>query len=159
MITEQHNNSSIENQPLAAWQRVWRMGIAPLLSTNSLLALREGLERDDQRIIQGATTIPPPLMCTQEWPVEAACALGYCGWQGDGLETVGEVESLFARICFECDNLIGEPGGVRWFLNWNDETPRDRWRADLLAEVCRGIAQREHNEAATAEGSDWGEME
>ena len=74
-------------------------------------------------------------MCVQDWPVEAACALGYCGWQGDGLETVGEVEEFFARACFEADQRLGEPAACRWFLNWFDDTPRDEMRRELLAEV------------------------
>jgi hypothetical protein len=43
--------------------------------------------------------------------------LGFCGWQGDGLETVGQVEEYFAEICFNADVRLGEPGGVRHFVN------------------------------------------
>jgi hypothetical protein len=107
-----------------------------------LEALQRALVNDDPRLLQGATTSPPPLMCVQDWPVEAACGLGYCGWQGDGLETVAEVEEFFARACFEADQLLGEPAGCRWFLNWFDETPRADMRRLLLAEVNRILAHR-----------------
>lgn len=93
------------------------------------------LESDDQRLVQGVTTSPPPLQSVQDWPVEAACAVGYCGWAGDGLETVGEVEEFFARVCHECDRLLGEPAGCRHLLNWFDEAPRDEMRQHLAGEV------------------------
>lgn len=124
------------------WQKVWREGVEPLLSPEGLEALRQALVSDDSRLQQGVTTTPPPLMCVQDWPVEGACALGYCGWRGDGLETVGEVEEFFARMCYEVDARMGEPAAVRWFLNWYDETPRDEMRRKLLAEVERAMAAR-----------------
>ena len=124
------------------WRKVWREGVEPLLSTRALEALRGALVQDDPRLQQGATTTPPPLACVQDWPVEGACALGYCGWVGDGLETVGEVEEFFARMCFEIDQRLGEPAGCRWFLNWFDVTPRDQMRPKLLAEVNRSLALR-----------------
>jgi hypothetical protein len=127
---------------MESWRKVWREGFAPVLSTAGLQALRKALASDDGRLTQGATTTPPPLMCVQEWPVEGACALGYCGWQGDGLETVGEVEEFFARSCFEADQRLGEPAACRWFLNWFDDTPRDEMRRELLAEVNLVLAER-----------------
>ncbi len=127
---------------MESWTNVWRKGLAPLLSAESLEALRRALAQDDPRLIQGATTTPPPLQCVQDWPVEAACALGFCGWQGDGLQTVAEVEEYFARMCFETDQRLGEPAACRWFLNWFDDTPRDQMRKDLLAEVQRSLAER-----------------
>jgi hypothetical protein len=84
----------------------------------------------------------------QEWPVEAACALGYCGWQTEGLATVGQVEEYFARLCSRCDEGLGEPAACRWFLNWYDETPRDEMRGLLLAEVNRTLAERRAGIAA-----------
>jgi len=127
---------------MESWRKVWRDGLAPHLSTAGLEALRRALLADDGRLVQGATTVPPPLMCVQDWPVEAACVLGYCGWKGDGLETVGEVEEYFARMCFEADKALGEPAACRWFLNWFDETPRSEARQELLAEVNRALLQR-----------------
>src|SRR2546423_868213 len=117
-----------------SWRKVWRTA-APLLSTSGLEALKKALVDDDPRLLQGATTSPPPLACVVDWPVEAACTLGYCGWQGDGLETVGEVEEYFAKMCFMIDQELGEPAGCRWLLNWVDETPRSDMRRELLLEV------------------------
>src|SRR5262249_17381541 len=128
--------------PMESWQKVWREGVAPLLSTASLEALQDALLNDDGRLLQGATTSPPPLQCVQDWPCEGACAIGYCGWQGDGLETVAEVEEFFAQMCFEVDQRLGEPAACRWFLNWFDETPRGRMREQLLPEVRRVLAER-----------------
>ncbi len=128
---------------MESWRKTWRDGVAPLLSTDALRALARALRDDDNRLIQGATTTPPPLECSmQDWPVEAACVLGFCGWIGDGLETVAEVEEFFARMCFEIDQRLGEPADCRWFLNWFDETPRDEMRRLLLPEVKADLARR-----------------
>lgn len=127
---------------MESWRKVWREGMVPLLSTTSLEALCGALVNDDVRLLQGATTTPPPLQCVQDWPVEAACAIGYCGWQGEGLETVAEVEEFFARMCFEVDQRLGEPAACRWFLNWFDDTPRAEMRQLLLDEVNLALAQR-----------------
>jgi hypothetical protein len=127
---------------IESWRKVWREGLAPQLSTAGLEALRRALVNDDSRLIQGATTSPPPLHSLQEWPVEAACGLSYCGWQGEGLETVAEVEEFFARICCEADQVLGEPAATRWFLNWFDDTPRDEMRSLLLGEVDATLARR-----------------
>jgi hypothetical protein len=127
---------------MESWRKVWRDGLAPLLSVGGLEALRRGLATDDPRLLQGATTAPPPLPCVQDWPVEGACSVGYCGWRGEGLESVGEVEEFFARMCFEIDQRLGEPAACRWFLTWFDETPRDEMRRGLLAEVNRALARR-----------------
>jgi hypothetical protein len=132
----------MEVPKMESWRKVWREGFAPVLSIAGLQALRDALRRDDPRLIQGSTTTPPPLMCVRDWPVESACAVGFCGWQGDRLEAVGEVEEFFARICFEADQRLGEPAACRWFLNWFDDTPRDVVRRELLAEVEHALAAR-----------------
>ena len=98
---------------------------------------------DDPRLLQGATTSPPPLQFVEEWPVEAACAIGVCGWLGDELSTVREVEEFFARTCFECDERMGDAAMCRYFLNWADDCPRPEMRRQLLAEVDRTLAERE----------------
>src|SRR5262245_818937 len=142
---------------MESWRKVWREGIAPLVSKEGLEALYHGLTNDDARLVQGATTTPPPLQCVADWPCEGACAVGFCGWQGDGLETVAEVEEFFARMCFEIDRRLGEPAACRWFLNWFDETPRNEMRQQLLPEVARAIKQREleaSEEAIPAAGED-----
>lgn len=139
---------------MESWRKVWREGVAPLLSSSGLEALQRALKSDDARLLQGATTTPPPLQCVQDWPVEAACALGFCGWQGDGLETVAEVEEFFARTCFEIDQRLGEPAACRWFLNWFDETPREEMREQLLAEVQHALGQRQSVEDGTEADSE-----
>ena len=138
-----------------SWRKVWREGLVPQISTAGLEALRAALHSDDPQLLQGATTSPPPLQCVQDWPVDGACALGYCGWRGDGLETVAEVEEFFARMCFEIDQRMGEPAACRWFLNWFDDTPRPEMRQHLLAEVQRELARRLSDEdEADAAASD-----
>ena len=120
---------------MESWRNVWRNGFIPLISTAGLEALADALRHNDPRLTQGSTTTPPPLMCVQDWPVEAACAIGYCGWIGEGLTRVGEVEEYFARLCFEADQRLGEPAACRWWLNWYDDTPRHEMRREVLAEV------------------------
>jgi hypothetical protein len=119
-----------------SWRKVWRTGLAPLLSDAALAALAAALQADDPKLIQSATTSPAPLSWAMDMPCEAACALGYCGWQGEGLTLVGEVEEYFARMCYEVDQRLGEPGGCRWFLNWFDDTPRVAVRVNLAYEVA-----------------------
>lgn len=127
---------------MESWRLVWRNGFAPVLATPALESLLEALRSDDPRLTQGSTTTPPPLLCVQDWPVEAACALGFCGWQAEGRDTVGEVEEFFAQVCFEADQRLGEPAACRWFLNWFDDTPRAAMRRELLAEVEYALAAR-----------------
>lgn len=133
---------------MEGWRKVWREGFVPVLSKLGLEALARVLKNDDKRLTQGSTTTPPPLMCVQDWPVEAACALGLCGWLGDGLSTVGEVEEHFARCCFEADQRLGEPAACRWFLNWHDDTPRNEMRELLLAEVELALREKQSEQAA-----------
>lgn len=121
--------------PLEAWKHAWRLGFAPQFSRAQLLALRDALAKDDDRLLQDATTEPPPVAFLLGWPVVRACAVGYCGWRGGHLETVQEVSDFFAAACARCDQLLGEPAGCRWFLNWFDETPREEMIAQLLPEV------------------------
>src|SRR3954465_1811983 len=127
---------------MESWRLVWRGGVVPGLSPAGGGALRGALGGDAPRLTQGSTTTPPTLMCVQDWPVEAACALGFCGWQGEGLDAVGEGEEFFARACFEADQRLGEPAACRWFLNWFDDTPRDQMRRELLEEVEKALADR-----------------
>lgn len=131
-----------------SWRKVWREGFVPQLSTQGLQALKKALETNDERLIQGATTTPPSMECVQDWPVEAACALGYCGvadlggFAEEG-PTVADVEDAFANLCYQADQILGEPAACRYFLNWFDETPRDEMRRELLIEVELALSQRE----------------
>ncbi len=128
---------------METWRKVWRDGLAPLLSIEALEALRLALVHDDPRLIQQATTCPPPSDVFHEEDVEGACALGYCGWKGEGLPTVGQVEAFFIRTCLAADDALGEPAACRHFLNWFDETPRPTLRRLLLDEVQRALAERQ----------------
>jgi len=139
----------MEGSMIEMWKTVWRQGVAPLLSEEGLQALLTALEKDDERLLQGATTTPPPLLCVASWPVEAACALGFCGWIGDKLETVMEVEEFFATMCFEIDQRMGEKAACRYWLNWFDDTPRDEMRANLIPEVKRSLELRKNVEETT----------
>lgn len=127
---------------MESWRTVWRQGVAPLMPTKGLQALAKALTDDDSRLLQGATTTPPPLQCVQDWPVEAACGVGFCGWQGNDLETVAEVDEFFAQTCYLIDQAMSEPAACRWFLNWFDETPREEMRRELLQEVERTLKER-----------------
>ena len=126
----------------ANWRESWRRGVAPAISTPGLRALRAGLVADDARLLQGATTSPPPLMAVQDWPCEGACGIGFAAWQGDGAATVDEVEQAFAKCCFDADAAMGEPAACRWFLNWFDDTPRDEMRRELTAEIDVELRRR-----------------
>jgi hypothetical protein len=130
---------------LEAWQHVWHRGIAPQLTTEGLQGLKAALVRNDPRLITGATTNPPPLQCVADWPVESCCPLSFALL--DGLApsdvSVSLLEQEFATACNRADQLLGEPAGVRHFLNWVDETPREDMRGHLLAEVEQELAERE----------------
>lgn len=137
-----HEVAKLNDLPPTSWQRAWRLGIAPSLSEAGLRALEHALLSNDKRLLQGATCSPPPLQCMRDWPVEGACSIGFCGWQGDGLNTVAEVEAYFATVCAAADQRLGEPAAVRYFLNWFDESSRDVMRCEMLLEVEREILRR-----------------
>lgn len=124
---------------MESWREVWRDGFAKVLPRAGLEALAQALETDSPKLIQGATTSPPPLAACQDWPVDACCAVSLAA--GVGLETVGEYEEQFARACFDADAALGQPGACRWFLNFFDDTPRDEMRRELLPEVRRALAE------------------
>lgn len=130
---------------MESWRRIWRDGCCPELSQRQLETLLFALKSDDGRLIQRATTSPPPLQCVQDWPVDAACLLGYCGWKGseDVGDTVCEVEEYFAKLCFQIDQRMGEPAACRWLLNWFDDTPRDEMRREMIAEVELELQKRD----------------
>lgn len=127
---------------MESWRKVWREGFAPVLATPGLEALWQALRSDDERLIQGAASDPLPLMCQRDLRVARCCSIGWCGWQGEKLDSVGELEEFFSRTCFEADQRLGEPGGCRWFLNWYDDMPRQSMRLELLFEVERTLEQR-----------------
>jgi hypothetical protein len=127
---------------MESWRIVWRKG-AKFISILGLEALRDALEKDDPSLLQGGTLFPPPLHSVGEWEVKGACPLAYTGWKGDELQTVGEVEEYFAYLCTAVDQELGEPGGIRWLLNWIDETDRKEMRESLLEEVNLSLSEGE----------------
>jgi hypothetical protein len=124
------------------WQNVFRVGLAPQLTEDDLLALARGLEDDDKRLAQGYTTDPPPMKGLWDFPVCACCPISFVGLAARGLTTVGQVDEWFAKACFEIDRLFGEAASSRWLLNYLDDTPRERMREELLAEVRAELARR-----------------
>lgn len=143
------------SEVMEPWRHVWRKGFAPLMPTEGLKALAEALRSDDPRLIQGAATSPPPLQCVEDWPVEGACAVTFCGAAQHGVATlvpgkvravsdwtIGNAEEFFARACYDCDASLGEPAGCRHFLNAFDEWPRQEMIQNLLPEVERELDRR-----------------
>lgn len=123
------------------WQRVFRSGLAPNLSTAALAALADGLERNDPALVQGMTCLPPFLPSTTSLPPESACPLVYAGWMGDGLSTVGDLEKYFMRVCW--DGIVGRnAAGLSAFLAFVDDSPRDVMRLALAEECRRELAER-----------------
>ena len=114
------------------WQESWRI-VAQQLSTKHLEALHDGLSRDDPGLVQGKIVVPPG-HAHGETPT-AACAIGYCGWRGDGLVKVEDVWLFFLKIT----EKIKEYGE---FLRWFDQTQREEMRHQLLSEVRRELAIR-----------------
>lgn len=123
-----------------AWKRAWN-ALAPSLPTAGLVALEAALVADDERLIQGGTQSPPPMMGVLGWPVEAACPVAFCGWQ-DGAKTVMDVNLFFGRVCSDGDVRLGEHAGVGHFLRWWDDTPRPEAIALLLPVVRATLAGR-----------------
>jgi hypothetical protein len=130
------------DEVMADWQRTFRVGVAPLLSSQALRKLKAALVSDDSRLIQGGTTEPPPLFSVRDWPVESACPIAWCGWQGEELQTVEEVDTFFSRITYECGRAMGDSLASGLFLNWVDDTPRAEMREKLAAEVGRVLELR-----------------
>jgi hypothetical protein len=130
------------------WRRVWRNGLAPQLSWAGLFNLRDALVNDDPRLMQGVVSSPPALDALRECAVKGTCAISYCGWRGEGLRTVGQIDEFFARICEAADAVFNEPAACRYFLNWFDDVPRALMRRELLAEVTLAMDGRRELAAA-----------
>ena len=131
---------------METWQKVWREGIAPQLSTRGLQSLRSALNRDDARLLQGRTVAPPRGQHDQA--VHGTCAIGWCGWHGEGKATIPDLEQYFADVCFESGIALGDPSASRWFLNWFDGAPREEVRQQMLREVEQALTERADARAA-----------
>ena len=134
---------------MEAWRRVFREGLAPLLSDEDLAVLTEALRSNDPRLLQGATTRPSPLQCASGWPVEAACLIAYPavirlgGFYGAwNSARVGQVTEAFAETCFEINRRLGEPAACRYLLQFFDDRPRTEVIVSLLLEVERELTKR-----------------
>lgn len=128
---------------MKSWQKAWR-ALVDKLSTPELKALERALVDNDPRLIQGATTLPPPLEAVGNWPCEGACLLGYMGWQGKNhCRQIRDVERYFVWRCQMIDHALGEPAACKYLLNWWDETPREQAFAGLLEEVELALQQRQ----------------
>jgi hypothetical protein len=114
--------------------------LVPNLSAAGLVALRRALLCNDPQLIQGRVSSPAPSDALRECAVDGACSIGYCGWHGDGLTSVGEIEEYFHHICDAADAAFNEPAACRYFLNWYDDAPRADMRRELLAEVNLALA-------------------
>jgi hypothetical protein len=126
------------------WRRVWREGIAPNISEKGLRSLQLLLRFDSSRVIQGSVSVPPNLAGMHEMMPVAACAIGICGWQGEGCKSVAQVEGYFHRVCDAADSQFDEPATTRYFLNWFDETPREVMRREMLSEVALALKEKNH---------------
>lgn len=115
------------------WRKAFR-AFVPHLGRRGLLRLWAMLAADSPDLIQGGSTVPPPMQVCAGWKAEQACPVNQAG-MAHGLETVGELAEWFGRACHEADRALGECAGVRWFTTWWDEGPRDQMRPLLLAEV------------------------
>jgi hypothetical protein len=133
------------DERMEAWRRVWRLGIAPRLSTAGLEGLRDALINDDPRLIAGAATIPPALACCVNDPLQSCCPVcfGLLDGEPPGALLVGEMESRFVKACLKADQLCGMPGAVSMLLNAIDEWTRPQLIANLLPEVLIALVGRE----------------
>jgi hypothetical protein len=138
---------------LEPWRHALREGVfaatrpdgSPFISDAALAALAAALAADDPRLVQDTTCRPKPTggACgpLTRYPVAGACLIGYCAWQGDGLETVGEVEEFFDNLCLAADEQMGR-SAVWTFLEFFDDTPRPEVLAALRVEVARERERR-----------------
>lgn len=133
------------DESLTAWQRAWRVGVAPQLSTAGLRSLKVALERDDPQLITGATTSPPPLACMENLPVDGCYPLCWALLDGRKPQevSVGPLEERFFAACCQADRLLGEPAAARYFLNQVDAWGRQQLIQNLIPEIERTLAERE----------------
>jgi hypothetical protein len=136
-----------------SWRRTWRVGIAPLLSTDGLEALERALATDDPCLIQQNTLRPAYGDESDESDdpaVYKACAIALCGWRGDGKKHRGELLGWFAAMLKRVEEAMGEPRAAVHFLEWYDVTPRQEMRRQLLPEVRRELDRRLRKDAHAA---------
>src|SRR5262249_31549833 len=93
-----------EHQPIEAWRKVFREGVAVQLSVPGLQGLLAALRRDDVRIVTGTTTVPPALGAMATLPLEAADPIAWALLDGARLTacSVGLMDECFARLAIRC---------------------------------------------------------
>jgi hypothetical protein len=86
---------------------IFTAGIAPRLGLAGLQALRDALERDEPALIQGNTTKPDLNTTCRGEPCEGACGVAYALWKTLELQSIGETERAFTRLCVSVDAQMG----------------------------------------------------
>lgn len=123
------------------WEIAFRVGFAPELPLEGLIALREALKNNSVGLQQGTTT---DSSCGSD-NVRFACAIAYCGWKGYGLKTTQEVREFFSRMGTQASINLSEqnpPVPYVSFIDWFDKVERDEMRKQLLPIVEDIIEQR-----------------
>lgn len=132
-------------EPLA-WQVVWRTGISPCLSVESLAALERGLAANDPAILRGKSFTPEFTATNLALDLTATDPVLYGQWKTGGIKTVEEADTALQSISFESDMSVGMPASLRPFFNWWDEQTGKEKAAkanrDLWEEVTAAIATR-----------------
>ena len=128
---------------MEAWRKTWRDGFAVVLPIQGLVGLLAALEKDDQRLLTGATCWPPPLQSCQNDFTEKACGIAWAAAYGaPDSYPVGELETLFAKACWDASALLGDGSACRYFLSYWDETPREQLRKQMIPELRLAISNR-----------------
>jgi hypothetical protein len=125
-----------------SWQKVFRDGISPQLSTRALEELHKALSQNDPALLQGQTIDPLPCPENDPCSVVAACPIALAGWRGERLRSVAEVEEFFAHVVCKAGNALGEPAAVRYFFHFTDTADRETFLRELRAEVSLVLAER-----------------
>jgi hypothetical protein len=127
---------------MESWRQVWVEGFQVQFANTGLIGLHSALVADDEKLLQGKTTNPPPLQSVNDWPTEGCCPVSWAS-SGDPIAMpIGFVVDSFAKSCYEADRRLGEPAACRWFLNWWDDAPRQEAVSELLSEVRKELIQR-----------------
>jgi hypothetical protein len=121
------------------WRVAWRKGFVPSLTRAHLEALRKGLADADPRLVRKATTVPScwtTLFKKKDTRLEKACAVAYCGWQAEGLDTVAKAVGFFDRVCLAARSRLADEGtDYQDFFKFIDHAPWNAVVEGLLAEV------------------------
>jgi hypothetical protein len=135
---------ALADEPMESWRRVFRQGILPHVSSKGLEGLQRALERNDARILMGASTNPPALSFNEHEPLEGCCPIGWLLLEGKPPYSlsVGTLDQMFGQLCWKCEQACGLPASIGFFLRWWDEGPRESVRAALLVEVNAALIGR-----------------